>query len=300
MENKIFDELFKNSLLKNIDLEAEKAKILADPNVKAIIEKLNLNSKQIQKGMNYLQKYYSYIETHKQLPTWTLFVDDNGILQIDLSNDGFFRKQKEMNNFWLTNITSMDNEWIYYFNNAKAKKPQYIVLNTNQSLEKFAPELKNEIKDITSMKSNQGLLLIDQNLVNARNILKFLAFLFGTKKSKSVAFVDNNNLFEVMSNNLKNSSEINSIVQNLISVDYLFIDRFAIGVKPEWYITNIFNILSEREQKNKITFMSSPIDFTSSKQHIIFNKMPGNDGITRIESLLKLTVLRLMKKFISF
>lgn len=69
MENKIFDELFKNSLLKNIDLEAEKAKILADPNVKAIIEKLNLNSKQIQKGMNYLQKYYSYIEMHKQLPT---------------------------------------------------------------------------------------------------------------------------------------------------------------------------------------------------------------------------------------
>lgn len=99
MENKIFDELFKNSPLKNIDLEAEKTKILADPNVKAIIEKLNLNSKQIQKGMNYLQKYYSYIEMHKQLPTWTLFVDDNGILQIDLSNDGFFRKQKEMNNF---------------------------------------------------------------------------------------------------------------------------------------------------------------------------------------------------------
>lgn len=99
MENKIFDELFKNSPLKNIDLEAEKTKILADPNVKAIIEKLNLNSKQIQKGMNYLQKYYSYIEMHKQLPTWTLFVDDSGILQIDLSNDGFFRKQKEMNNF---------------------------------------------------------------------------------------------------------------------------------------------------------------------------------------------------------
>ncbi|TPR53891.1 hypothetical protein [Metamycoplasma neophronis] len=301
MANEFFENFLNELKLDNFNPAEEKAKILSNPKVTTLIQDLQLSQKQIDEGMNYLQKYFDYLnENNNNDPDWKLFVDENGFLAIDFTNDEYFVRRKLLENFWLTNITPLDNSWYEYFNMTKKHKPRELIINANMSLQKFLPALSSQIKLITSNQTIQGLYLVDENFIYARNIFKFLAFLMGVQKNKTVIFVDASALFQFLQTNLKNQYEMNNIQKYLTDVDCLFIDRFAMGTRPEWFINFLITVFTERELKQKPIFIASPIDFEDADQHLIINfKDKNNDGLNKLERLLKHTTSRICVKFIA-
>ncbi|MFC2751443.1 MAG: hypothetical protein ACFN2Y_00390, partial [Metamycoplasma salivarium] len=94
---------------------------------------------------------------------------------------------------------------------------------------------------------------------------------------------------------------INSINDYLMNVDYLFLDKFGIGTKPEWFLNHILTILIYREDKQKPVFMASPVDITNKNVSLMFNinTQTKNEGLEKLEKLLKNTINRTMIKFIA-
>ncbi|GIZ05854.1 hypothetical protein MSATCC14277_4360 [Metamycoplasma salivarium] len=282
------------------DFEEEKQKILSHPKIKEIILNLKLDSSQISKGMHFLQKYYNYIVEKNVEPSWKLTLNDANLIDIDLSNEENFKKQKMFSNFWLTNITPLDADLEQYFFSNKPK-PRKILQDATIAMAAFPNAISDTIAIITNLKTNKGLFLADENFVNARKIFKYLLTLFGTKKNKSVAFIETNNLYTFYYNNSKDVDLINSINDYLMNVDYLFLDKFGIGTKPEWFLNHILTILIYREDKQKPVFMASPVDITNKNVSLMFNinTQTKNEGLEKLEKLLKNTINRTMIKFIA-
>ncbi|MBN0970428.1 hypothetical protein [Mycoplasma phocoeninasale] len=297
-------KLFGKDFLVNFDSKKESKKILAYPKIKEIIEKFNLNSEQITKGMSLLQRYYNYLVTNEDKePDWKLTVDAYNNLQIDFSSNHFFLKKKQEDNFWLTNITKLENEWKLYFDTPNKKSPTRIHTEAKQALNYFDKNLIAEIKKVTSLKTKKGFFLVDSNFVNAQAIVKYLAFLLGTTKNKTVAFLDVNQFFNYTMNNYRNNKQDENELINkyLNQVDYLFLNNFGIGAKPELFITNLIATLNQREIDEKPTFITSLIDVTLNNVSIINsgNKTDRNLRINGVEKLLKNTISRIMTKFIA-
>ncbi|WP_051520275.1 hypothetical protein AB5V95_02850 [Metamycoplasma spumans] len=298
--NNYFDNLLNSLKSENFDPEQEKQRVISYPQVAKLIEDLSLNDMQITWGMNYLQKYYDYLIQHdNQEPSWKLFVNNDGLLDIDFSNEDYLLRQKKLSNFWLTSVTPLDDSWYEYFNMIRIKKPDEILKNSHNGIMHFSEDIQKQIKNITGIKHNLGLYLVDENFINARHILKYIAFIMGVQKNKTVAFLDSLALYQFLISNFKNgSAEINGIQKNLIDVDYLFLDRFGLGSKPEWFINFLINVLTERELRNKPVFIASPLDFIKDNQTLIANsKNKENDGLNKLEQLLKNTIGRICVKF---
>ncbi|MDC8913898.1 hypothetical protein PT313_00910 [Metamycoplasma hyosynoviae] len=276
--------------------EEEKQKILNDPRVKELIISLNLTESQINNGMGFIQKYYN-----EKDPQWKLYVSEFNEIEMDISNVTHFKRQKLLQNFWLTNITALDADLKEYFYTNK-KKSKKILEDAYKSMQNFYG-LKEFITELTSKKkSNLGLLLIDENISDARNILKYLAVLYGTNKNRTVAFIEANNLYSFYFNNAKNVQLINDINSYLEEVDYLILDKFGIGTKPEWFLDNLLNIFLERERNYKPIFVSTPIDISKSNSLLTYASSANqkfDTGANKLEKFLKKTILRLTTKFVS-
>lgn len=302
-ENKILSKA--NDKPDDFNPELEKKKILENPHINKIINKLKLSKTQIDFGMNHLQKYYNYLQSHNNKePSWKITLNDANQIDIDLSNDNQFKRAKHYTNFWLTNITPLDDDLEKYFNFPNLKKPRSILTDATQALNKFPKQLSNAIGEITlQSKDTKGILLIDDEFIHAKKIFKYLATLFGTNKNKTVAIIDINDLNNFFYSNNKAQNIINNeVISYLNEVDYLFLNRLGVGLKSEWFINNLINILLARESNNKMTFISCPIDISSSKFNLINrynNENYNNLAIEKVESLLKATIKRLMNKFIA-
>ena len=102
--------------IKKFDPENEKKTILENSHISKIINRLKLTKEQINQGMNHFQKYYNYLQTHNNKePNWKITLNEANQIDIDLSNDLQFKKSKYFDNFWLTNITPLDDDLEKYF-----------------------------------------------------------------------------------------------------------------------------------------------------------------------------------------
>lgn len=290
--------------IKKFDPETEKKTILENSHISKIINRLKLTKEQINQGMNHFQKYYNHLQTHNNKePNWKITLNEANQIDIDLSNDLQFKKSKYFDNFWLTNITPLDDDLEKYFSIPDLKKPRSILVEANQAILKFPKPLSQAIIDITyDLKNKKGILLIDDEFIHAKKIFKYLATLFGTNKSKTVSIIDLNDLNNFFYTNMKMQNYINNdIINYLNDVDYLFLNRLGVGLKSEWFINTLINILLTREANNKITFISCPIDIFISKFNLInhYNDSINNSAIDKVEDLLKATIKRTTNKFVA-
>ena len=223
--------------------------------------------------MNHFQKYYNYIQTHNNKePNWKITLNEANQIDIDLSNDLQFKKSKYFDNFWLTNITPLEDDLEKYFSIPDLKKPRSILVEANQAILKFPKPLSQAIIDITyDSKNKKGILLIDDEFIHAKKIFKIQNYIN------------------------------NDIINYLNDVDYLFLNRLGVGLKSEWFINTLINILLTREANNKITFISCPIDIFISKFNLInhYNDSINNSAIDKVEDLLKATIKRTTNKFVA-
>ncbi|AWX69540.1 hypothetical protein [[Mycoplasma] anseris] len=273
--------------------QAEKDKLYKDvlehPKIKELIAKYNLSDFQIKQGMTFLLRYYDAYQQNNNGPQWRLIINSLGQLDIDISNSVVYKKQKMLNNFWLTNICPLDNDVYEYLTIANKNKPRSVLLEAYKAFKKFPPNLQTKIKQLTNLDPiKTGLYLIDENFIYSRSVFKYLSMVFATLKNKTVAWLDINILNNFIYTNLKNNEVISNVKNLLINVDYLFLDRMGIGAKSENFINLLINILSDRQINNRITFVSSPIDILDPKYPIIFNsKDKYNTGLEKVEQLFK-------------
>ncbi|ACF07402.1 Uncharacterised protein [Metamycoplasma arthritidis] len=300
MQKEILDRALANVTAEEFDQNAEKSAILCHPKIAELIITLKLNQKQIDNGMNYLQKYYNFLTKNSKEPDWKIYVNLDGQLDIDFSNEISFRKQNMYNNFWLTQITPLDNDLETYFAIPSKQKPRKILTEAEQKMQLFSPALKNTIQLITA-KESKGLFLVDDSFAASRAIFKYLATLFATNKNKTVAYIDANSLYKFLSNNYyKKPSQSESLIEKyLLEVDYLFIERLGVGLKPEWFITFLISIFSEREINHKINFVSSPIDISGNYPLILNLGQHYNAGAEKVETLFKNILKTSFVKFIA-
>ncbi|WP_373436284.1 hypothetical protein [Metamycoplasma equirhinis] len=294
---------FLSDTLKDFDPEKEKVKILSHPLVIQLLSKLKLNEMQINKNMNLLQKYYDYVEDKNEEPRWKIYLDQYGNLVLDFTNGKSFVKQKMLNNFLLTSITPLDADLEAYFRIPDKSKPKKIMQDANNALRHFSPLIYADIKKITDTENknySKGLFLVDSNFKSAKAIFQYLAVIFATNKNKTVALLDESSLFNHYYQLLSNPEGQNNLSNLLVQVDYLFIDRFSVFSKPEWYINLLIDILMKREDERRHTFISSLMDITSDSINIIFRHKNANTiGIKRIENLFKNLINRLTIKHIA-
>ncbi|TPE56758.1 hypothetical protein FJO69_02715 [[Mycoplasma] falconis] len=287
--------------LKDFDAEAEKAKVLANPKIKELIEKLNLNKMQINDGMHLLQRYYDYWQANQQEPEWSLFVNVYNHLDIDFTNSQFVKKQKEYERFWLTQITPLEPFLQSYYDVAEAPLPVNKLREINKKLLANWKPLRREMLNIIKSKRHQGLLIIDPSFINAKNIFSFLALkLVQLFEDKTAAIIDTNSLYSFYYNNFRNPVVLTRLIDHLSNVDYLFIDKFAVGTKSEGFISDLINVFIARESSNKMTFIASPIDFSSKDISLINGnfKNSNNLGLQKVEDVLKTIIKRTTQKFV--
>ncbi|WP_412031593.1 hypothetical protein [Metamycoplasma buccale] len=301
IKKSLFDKVLNNHVFDEEKLDKEKKEILANKQIKQIITSLKLNKTQISKGMNLLQKYYNFIKQNPtKTPSWSLILNKNNALEIDITNDASFKKQKMYENFWLTDITPLDSDLELYFSMPSKQKPKKILSDANLAMKRFPAALQETIKVITNTNTNQGLFLVDEEFIYGRMILKYLSTLIGTNKDKTVALIDANSLFNSYHTNQRNISESTHITRLLTEVDYLFIDRLGVGTRPEWFINNLITILTSREMNKKSTFINAPIDITLPNCSLIsYSKDTSNLGSKKVEDLLKKTIKRTTIKYIA-
>lgn len=293
----------KQNIGKNMNLwdDKLKEKILSHPKIAAIVNKLKLSKEQIALGFNYLSMYYDHlIKNADQEPQWKLKLNNSNLLEIDFSNVNAYKKQIESYNFWLTNISPLDDDIQDYFNIPEMSKPRSILIEANKALSFFDQALQNIIKIITTKPYDKGLLLVDENYINSRKIMKYLSFLYGTSKHKTVIFVDIDNLMNFYSLNLKNQEVIAEVNSLLMEVEYLFLNKLGTGTKPEWFINILIDILIRRETNKLPVFISSLADITDKNVSIVSSfGRDKNAGLIKLENLFRNTIARITHKFIA-
>ncbi|QJR44075.1 hypothetical protein [Mycoplasma miroungirhinis] len=246
--NKIHQEVFENE------------------EIQSIIKKLNMSNQQIQDGMNLLHKYFIYVNKYQKKPNWELIINSYGFLDIDFSNQPWFKKQQILDKFWFSNITNIEKDINNFLNN-KIKKTEALK-KTIDTFKQYG-DIKKLIDDHLKLKSTKSLFIVNDDLVNVNYSLKYLAFLIADK-GHTVAFLDLNDLYNFSSNQGYKIKD--SIFPLLEDVDYLFYTGLGLANKPMWFFQEyILNVLINRTQNHKMTYIFSFVDIESKSYQLVNN-----------------------------
>ncbi|MBU4692387.1 hypothetical protein KQ875_02105 [Mycoplasma zalophi] len=266
MSNVSIKEIKINLNTPKVKLSKIQEEMLNNDEIKEIIAKLNLNDEQAKEGMNLLYKYYSYLKKYQKKPDWELVVNSYGFLDLDFSNQPWFKKQKILDNFWFSNITNIEKD-IDNFWNSKTKKTEALK-KTIETFKEYG-DIKKLINDHLKLKATKSLFIVNDDLINVNYSLKYLAFLIASQ-NKTVAFLDLNDLYNFLS--IQGYKIKDSILPLLKDVDYLFYTGLGLINKPLWFFQEyIMNILMSRTQMQKMTYIFSFVDIEKKSTQLISN-----------------------------
>ncbi|AWX42479.1 Uncharacterised protein [Metamycoplasma cloacale] len=268
--------------------------VLNCPVILDIIKNLKLTEEHIKTGFPLLVKYYLDYIDHQKLPEWKIIINSNDCLDMDITNTEMVKKEKILSNFWLTDITPLPIELHHYLTTPLIKKPRSILTNFSKAIKNFDIELNDYLSKVVKNKLEltDNLLIIDNSFLDARAIIKFLSTFFVMYLNKTVAVVDINALYQTLQKNSKNP-EYNAHIFSLLSeVDYLFLERMAVGEKPEWFINELINVFNNRNVNRKPFYLSSPVDILSNDIKIIATSWSksSNVGLEQVEQLFKSSI----------
>ncbi|MGX9358953.1 MULTISPECIES: hypothetical protein [unclassified Mycoplasma] len=301
MEKKIFDSILSPN--EKINIDELRNEVLSKDFIQTEIKRLNLNEKQIKKGMGILQRYHdSVIKNHKK-PDYKLFVDIYGFLAEDYSNDKEIIRSQQLEKFWLTSITELDPIFKKYFqknNNSSdvvaLKKTTKIFID---SLPKTiaSEDIRAKFRTMITGKGvfDFNIWLWGANFTISNDIIKYIALMNVISQGKTVAFLNANELYNFLSSN---KEEKQSICYYLNNVDVLFIANLSLGLKSQWFFDLLINIFETRIQKKSPIIISSTKDLLNKNTKLLTTYYYSKDNENDLEEVFKTMVANFFKKIV--
>ncbi|MBN0919395.1 hypothetical protein [[Mycoplasma] gypis] len=277
----------------------KKTEILKNELIQKIVNDLNLNENQIDAGLSLLMKYKNFVEIHKENPKWQLFVNGNGFLDIDFSNEDWFRKSLVNNNFILTRISVFDKQ-LQDFLSEKSLEKSLKMKDFKEDIMSLFLDKKEEkemVKKVFRNNKNINLFIKTDKEFEVQGFWKYISVIYA-KQNKKVAVLNYNDLYNFVYNHGFSNFDNQNIVKLLNDVDCLFIFNFASYPKSSWFIEKfIYEVLYLRIQSEKNTFLSTDVDFLKNQKLNIVAEYKQNLNNTYHQNLNKKIKNIICKKF---
>ncbi|ENY69132.1 Hypothetical protein, putative primosome component [Metamycoplasma auris 15026] len=274
------------------DSESLLKEVLSKDFIQKEIKRLNLSEQQIKKGRGILQRYHDFIIENNTEPQYSLYVNVYNDLAEDFSESKWLNKYKKLDNFWLTSITELDPIIQSYFDNDLNNK---VFLKFKSALKDYLSSLSSDIKS-TSIKNelvkiakngkiSTNYWFWDEKNKYASNILKYIGSLQAIQLNNSVAILNANDLYSYISSN---PDEKRVVLGYLNKVDILIINNLTLGIKPQWFLDYLINIIETRTTKELPILISSSRNIASSKTRFLSNYYYSKEQQTNdVEDLFK-------------
>lgn len=255
-----------------------KETIINDPIIKDIIQKLNLNQKQIESGYDLFKKV---IEEQNNLQNYEYITqikiyDEETIIGVSIQNNRASKSIKSKKYYLLNEICSINEKIIFENPSKKYSKSKvdenifywkYPNLSENNRA-KLAEWFKTFYLNTINGEYTKGIYIYGDFGLGKTFFLNALAN-YLIDKNQSIIFLSTVNWYEYMIKNLDYNNELNyNAINKIKNVQVLIIDDIGMEKANNWFLFSVlYPILEYRLKERKVVCFSSNFSINELKKY---------------------------------
>lgn len=265
--------------------------VLDNSYIKKIIKELNLNENQIDSGIFIFEQIIfeqEEIEKGKNLDFITRpFIYNENYISAEMIPNGELKQRLIKEKYHkLGDITKFnyDIKIDRNFNDENIKNDTFN-WKINDGKRNFLFEwYKNFVSSNETKKENQKGFYLKGSLGSGKSMF-MQGFANNVLKSKKTfAYINLNDLNQKLKSLFENNKEFDKVINELKTVNYLFIDDIGNEKQSEWSLFNVlYPVLDHRVQNNQFNAFTSNLDYDELEK--LFSKVPNIDTL-KIERLM--------------